>query len=99
MPSVKMVAPAVIGGRNWLSADVVAGEAAGAGEMETGAVGNSPCVVGGKAGIGAIVVSKTDAAEMGADEIRPVGAGETEAEGAENCVGAVGLCTGTLENE
>jgi hypothetical protein len=94
-----MVAPVGIGAWNWLSADVVAGEAAGAGEMETGAVGNSPCVVGGKAGIGAIVVSKTDAAEMGADEIRPVGAGETEAEGAENCVGAVGLCTGTLENE
>ena len=89
-----MVAPVGIGAWNWLSADVVAGEAAGAGEIETGALGKSTWIGTGRAGIGETGAGKTDAGEMGADEARPVGADETEAGG-----GAVGLCVGTLENE
>jgi len=94
LSSVKLAAPVGIGGRNWLSTGVGGGEAAVAGETETGAVGKSTWVGTGRAGIGETGAGKTDAGEMGADEARPVGAGETEAGG-----GAVGLCVGTLENE
>jgi hypothetical protein len=94
LSSVKMVAPAVIGGRNWLSTGVGGDEAAVAGEIETGALGKSTWIGTGRAGIGETGAGKTDAGEMGADAARPVGADETEAGG-----GAVGLCVGTLENE
>jgi len=94
----KMAALVGIRAWNWLPTDVGIGEAVVAGEIETGAVGNSACVVAGNAGIGT-GVSKTVAGEIGADETSPVGAGDAEAGGVENCVGAVGLCVGTLENE
>ena len=94
MSRAKMAALVGIRAWNWLPTDVGIGEAVVAGEIETGAVGKSTWVGTGRAGIGETGAGKTDAGEMGADEARPVGAGETEAGG-----GAVGLCVGTLEKE
>ena len=84
--SQKMVARLGIGAWNWLSVGAGVVGFAGTGEAGTEGVAESFCVVGDKAGVRETGFGTT-------------GACETRAKGFGNCVVALAVCAGTLENE